>query len=55
MLELQQRNLLAHPQRQLLKLNIDAGGVQARRIIDRLIEQERAGVQPQPSQEPAHA
>ncbi|GAB7545161.1 aromatic ring-hydroxylating dioxygenase subunit alpha [Cupriavidus sp. 8B] len=40
MLEAQQRNLLANPQRGLLKLNIDAGGVQARRVIDRLILQE---------------
>ena len=29
MLEAQQRNLLAHPERKLLKLNIDAGGVRA--------------------------
>jgi vanillate O-demethylase monooxygenase subunit len=43
-LEAQQRNLLLHPQRKLLMLNIDAGGVQSRRIIDRLIAQE----QPQP-------
>nr|WP_298138004.1 aromatic ring-hydroxylating dioxygenase subunit alpha [uncultured Pseudomonas sp.] len=41
MLEQQQANLLAHPERQLLKLNIDAGGVQSRRILDRLIAQER--------------
>jgi vanillate O-demethylase monooxygenase subunit len=41
MLELQQANLLAHPQRQLLKLNIDAGGVQSRRILERLIAKER--------------
>jgi vanillate O-demethylase monooxygenase subunit len=34
MLELQQRNLLAWPDRKLLMLNIDGGGVQARRIID---------------------
>jgi vanillate O-demethylase monooxygenase subunit len=34
MLELQQRNLLAWPERKLLMLNIDSGGVQARRIID---------------------
>ena len=40
MLESQQRNLLAHPQRQLLKLNIDSGGVQSRRVIERLIAQE---------------
>lgn len=41
MLEMQQQNLLAHPQRNLLKLNIDAGGVQARRILDRIIAQEQ--------------
>jgi vanillate monooxygenase len=40
MLERQQRNLLMHPSRSLLKLNIDTGGVQARRVIDRLIAQE---------------
>ena len=42
MLELQQKNLLAHPTRELLKLNIDAGGVQSRRVIDRLLAQETA-------------
>ena len=42
MLELQQKNLLAHPTRELLKLNIDAGGVQSRRVIDRLLAQEMA-------------
>jgi vanillate O-demethylase monooxygenase subunit len=41
MLEQQQANLLAHPQRALLKLNIDAGGVQSRRILERLIAKER--------------
>lgn len=41
-LEAQQRNLLANPGRKLLMLNIDAGGVQARKIIDRLIAQEQA-------------
>jgi vanillate O-demethylase monooxygenase subunit len=40
MLELQQRNLLAHPERELLKLNIDTGGVMARRVIERLIAAE---------------
>lgn len=34
MLELQQRNLLAWPDRKLLLLNIDGGGVQARKIIE---------------------
>ncbi|WMR32638.1 aromatic ring-hydroxylating dioxygenase subunit alpha, partial [Metapseudomonas otitidis] len=42
MLEQQQRNLLAWPERPLLKLNIDAGGVQSRRIIERLVNAERA-------------
>lgn len=41
MLEQQQQNLLRHPERKLLMLNIDAGGVQARKIIDRLISQEQ--------------
>jgi vanillate O-demethylase monooxygenase subunit len=41
MLERQQKNLLAWPERPLLKLNIDAGGVQSRRVIDRLIAAER--------------
>lgn len=43
MLEQQQRNLLRHPERQLLKLNIDAGGVQSRKILERLIAAEAAG------------
>jgi len=42
MLEQQQKNLLAWPDRQLLKLNIDAGGVQSRKVIDRLLAAERA-------------
>jgi vanillate monooxygenase len=42
MLELQQRNLLSHPDRVLLKLNIDAGGVQSRKVISRLLGEERA-------------
>ena len=41
MLEQQQRNLLAHPTRNLLKLNIDAGGVQSRRVIERILAQEQ--------------
>ena len=41
-LEQQQRNHLQWPGRTLLKLNIDAGGVHARRIIDRLVAAERA-------------
>jgi vanillate O-demethylase monooxygenase subunit len=45
MLERQQRNLQAHPGRALLKLNIDVGGVQARRVLDRLVACEQ-GVAP---------
>jgi vanillate O-demethylase monooxygenase subunit len=40
MLEAQQRNLQERPGRQLLSLNTDAGGVQARRIIERLVAAE---------------
>jgi vanillate O-demethylase monooxygenase subunit len=40
-LEEQQRNLLRWPERKLLMLNIDAGGVQSRRIIDRLVAAEQ--------------
>ena len=40
MLERQQRNLQEWPDRKILALNIDAGGVQARRIIDRLLAEE---------------
>jgi len=42
MLERQQQNLLAYPERGLLKLNIDAGGVQSRKILDRLLAEEQA-------------
>jgi vanillate O-demethylase monooxygenase subunit len=42
MLELQQKNLLAHPERALLMLNIDSGGVQSRKILERLLAEERA-------------
>lgn len=44
-LEAQQRNLLANPERRLTSLNIDAGGMQARRVLDRLIAQERAAME----------
>jgi vanillate O-demethylase monooxygenase subunit len=46
-LEAQQRNLLRHPARRLLMLNIDAGGVQSRRVIDRLVAAEQAPSQAQ--------
>jgi vanillate O-demethylase monooxygenase subunit len=42
MLEQQQKNLLANPQRNLLKLNIDAGGVQSRKVLERIIARERS-------------
>ena len=42
MLEQQQRNLTAHPERALLMLNIDAGGVQSRKVITRHLEQEQS-------------
>ena len=48
MLELQQRNLLAHPERALLMLNIDAGGVQSRKILDRLMAAETPRESPAP-------
>ena len=44
MLEMQQKNLLEHPTRRLLKLNIDAGGVHARRILDHMMAQEKVAV-----------
>jgi hypothetical protein len=47
MLESQQRNLLARPERKLLNLNIDAGGVQSRRVLERIIAEER-GQSPSP-------
>jgi len=42
MLERQQQNILRHPERRLLMLNIDAGGVQSRRIIDTWLAREGA-------------
>ncbi len=42
MLEQQQQNLLTWPDRKLLKLNIDAGGVHSRKLIERLIAAENA-------------
>lgn len=41
MLEQQQQNLLRHPERRLLKLNIDSGGVLSRRAIDTMLAQEQ--------------
>jgi vanillate monooxygenase len=38
-LEAQQKNLLLNPERKLLNLNIDSGGVQSRRILDRILAQ----------------
>ncbi len=41
MLEQQQKNLLAHPGRALMRLNIDAGGVHSRKVLERLIAQQQ--------------
>jgi vanillate O-demethylase monooxygenase subunit len=43
LLERQQANLLAHPARKLASMRIDAGGVYARRILERIVAQERVG------------
>jgi vanillate O-demethylase monooxygenase subunit len=40
MLQLQQANINKWPDRKLLMLKIDSGGVQSRRIIDRLLAME---------------
>jgi vanillate O-demethylase monooxygenase subunit len=53
MLEQQQKNLSANPERALLMLNIDAGGVQSRRVIDRLLVQEQAAMKSNSAQEAA--
>jgi vanillate O-demethylase monooxygenase subunit len=52
MLERQQTNLQTYfPARKLLKLDIDAGGVQARRILDHMLKMEQASAGAgQPSQ-----
>ncbi|MDB5918353.1 MAG: Rieske (2Fe-2S) protein, partial [Massilia sp.] len=42
MLELQQANHLRHPERKLLMLNIDAGGVQSRKVLDKWLAKEQA-------------
>ncbi len=41
MLEMQQRNLLTYPERRLLMLNIDSGGVQSRKVLERIIDEEQ--------------
>jgi vanillate O-demethylase monooxygenase subunit len=41
MLERQQKNILANPERKLKVLSIDAGGVMSRRVIDRLLALEK--------------
>ncbi len=43
-LERQQANLARHPDRRLLKLNIDAGGVKSRMLIDRAVAAETAAL-----------
>jgi vanillate O-demethylase monooxygenase subunit len=46
MLQRQQQNLLRYPDRRLLKLNIDAGGVRSRMMIDRAIAAEAGAPAP---------
>jgi vanillate O-demethylase monooxygenase subunit len=41
MLELQQANHLKYPDRKLLALNIDAGGVQSRKVLDKWLAREQ--------------
>jgi vanillate O-demethylase monooxygenase subunit len=48
MLQLQQANISKWPDRKLLLLNIDSGGVQSRRIIDRMLAQEQANSNHEP-------
>ncbi|MEX1165739.1 MAG: aromatic ring-hydroxylating dioxygenase subunit alpha [Hydrogenophaga sp.] len=43
MLERQQKNLAAWPDRKLMSLNIDAGGMQSRKVIERIFAAEQAG------------
>jgi vanillate O-demethylase monooxygenase subunit len=40
-LEAQQRNLAEQPRRHLMRLNIDMGGFEARRILERLVAEEQ--------------
>ena len=40
-LESQQRNLAEQPQRHLMRLNIDMGGFESRRILERLVAEEK--------------
>jgi vanillate O-demethylase monooxygenase subunit len=40
-LEAQQRNLAEQPSRHLMRLNIDMGGFEARRILERLVAEEQ--------------
>jgi len=55
MLKRQQQNLLAYPTRGLLKLNIDAGGVQSRRIIERFLAEESPAAGAAPTNAVANA
>ncbi len=48
-LEAQQRNLSAFPDRKLLSLNIDAGGMRSRRIIERMVAEERGATEAVPT------
>lgn len=52
-LERQQENLGAWPQRRLMKLDIDAGGVHLRRLIAKMIAAEQASTDQDAGQEHA--
>ncbi len=41
LLEAQQRNLTEQPSRHLMRLNIDMGGFEGRRILERLVAEEQ--------------
>jgi vanillate O-demethylase monooxygenase subunit len=47
-LEAQQKAIDEHPDHQFYNLNIDAGSMWARRLIDRLVEKERPARAPIP-------
>ena len=42
----QQANIDANPDHEFYSLNIDSGGMWVRRILDRMLEAEKAGLEP---------
>ena len=55
MLEQQQQNILNNPHRKLLMLNIDAGGVQSRKVIERLLAEENKHLLKRPHKVSKHS